>query len=154
MKVNKYKLVIADACHSGSPYSDFSEKEDVKSKSVGQPDTGPLTNAITDLASANPTYSIMSSCSKGQLSYEYKDGQNGAFTRAILDALDNAEVEGVHGDKIKGDENGDGIIYLDELFYFAKERVPMLLKDKKGKQEPYMPIEHRKSDLPVYVLGN
>ena len=148
------KMVFLDACHSGSAISDFDEMAAAKSKATEGPDSRELTNAITDLASSNPDYSIMSSCGKGQLSYEDSNGQNGAFTQAILDALNNLEVEGVHGDKIKGDENGDGIIYLDELFYFAKERVPMLLKDKKTKQEPYMSEANGKREMPVYVLGD
>ncbi|MBK9016286.1 MAG: caspase family protein [Saprospiraceae bacterium] len=152
------KLIFLDACKSGSAVSNFDEKGSPTAKSGNEPNSETLTKAIADLSQNNPGNTIMSSCGKGETSYEDKIWGNGVFTKALLEAFSNEEVEGNHG-KIKGDDNGDGIIYLNELYDFTTERLPILLGQKdpklKNVQKPYMPIDQLElsEKKPVFVLG-
>jgi len=144
------KLVILDACHSGSAISNFDELAEVNSKSGGE-NSQSLSKAIVDLADASKQYYMMSSCKEGQLSYEDPNGENGIFTRALLEAFSNKKVSGSFGEISADEEPSDGVLYLQELFYFAKERIPILLKDKKVKQEPFVSKALKADPLPLFV---
>lgn len=53
--------------------------------------------------------------------YENADWQHGAFTKALLEAIDG-----------KADTNNDGKLYLSELYAYLSEQVPILVREKQN----------------------
>ncbi len=140
--VDGNKLVFIDACHSGSAGSrSFSDAAASK--------------VMSDLISATAGMEIFASCGENEFSYEDDNWQNGAFTKAIIEAFENKEVE-IDGKMVKADiykdENGqqvegeDGVITIEELKRFVQVRVPFLVKSVKNK--PQNPINKSSQLLP------
>jgi hypothetical protein len=127
--VDGKKLVFIDACHSGSAGSrSFSDAAASK--------------VMSDLIQATAGLEIFASCGDHEFSYEDVSWGNGAFTKAIVEAFENKEVE-VEGEKIQADiyteVNGekvlgsDGVITIEELKLFVQQRVPYLVQTVKNK---------------------
>jgi hypothetical protein len=72
-------LVLLDACHSGATTAD------------GSPLSMDSTALRTALAAAN--VSVLTSSSGAEVSYETPELQHGAFTKSLLDALDDPEAD-------------------------------------------------------------
>ena len=144
------KLLFIDACYSGAAANSDADVEGAKS---GGPDDHDLSKAIASLAESSNDLNTMLSCSAGEKSYENKSWNNGAFTKAIIEAFTGQEVQGTKG-KIKADSTEDKIIYFDELYEFVKQRVSVLVKAEfpNKKQTPYVPKEQLESNKPIYVL--
>ncbi len=108
------KLLLFDA--STSPA--LVDPKVPESLTTSNPKSGILKNFITFIAN-----------SKGEMSYEDKSWENGAFTEALL--------EGIYG---QADQNQDGFIYISELFHFTSRRTKELVnKELRRDQTPMMP---------------
>lgn len=126
-EVNCRKVVFIDACKSGA-------------------------TTLTRLASQRKDYQFMVSCSPEEVSHEDTLWQNGAFTRALLEAFGTVEVlPGKRPEKT--DLNDDRVLNLKEVFAYVKTRVPALIKTKKPRvkesQTPFMPSS---DDFPLFAL--
>jgi hypothetical protein len=109
---NARVLVLIDACHAGGATRD----ERVRETSAAR-----LSQA---LASVN--ISVLASSSASQASREDPTWQNGAFTEAVLEALDGA-----------ADGNRDGLLSGTELAEYVERRVRALTD---GRQSPAMEL--------------
>ena len=132
MKGNK--LVFIDACHSGAIGARlFDDKATSK--------------VMSDLIESTKGLEIFASCSSSEQSYESESWDNGAFTKAILEAFKDSKVE-VNGRVIHSDiyrehstisgelERGsDGVITIRELKEFIEQRIPYLVRTNKGKPQ-------------------
>lgn len=93
--------------------------------------------SLDDLIQNTSGISILTACSKNKFSYEDDSWGNGAFTEALLEALNNkaVEVEGgkiIHADNYKelnGEwvEGSDGIISIEELRACLEDIVAHLI---------------------------
>ena len=87
--------------------------------------------------------------------YEDPEWENGSFTKAIKEAFENKEVNGKNG-LIAADQNGDGILYMNELYDFLHERVPAIVRTKRPKlsslQHPFMPKNQLNQSKPIFVI--
>ncbi len=129
--VDGNKLVFVDACHSGT----------VGAKSY---DDGAASKVMNDLIRSTSGLEIFASCSDNEFSYEDSRWNNGAFTKAILEAFNNERVEVGAGEFTvadlyadnpitKREELGsDGVITIGELRRFLQRRVPFLVRSIKG----------------------
>jgi Flp pilus assembly protein TadD len=104
-QANCKKFIFLDACHSGAGIGGKAEAADVA-------------NEISKIIHASNSTTIITSSSGLEQSWENPQWQNGAFTKAIKEALAGR----------KGDTNGDGIVSMDELYTYIAKRVPELVK--------------------------
>lgn len=144
---NRRKIIVfIDACHSGG----------AKSK-------GDLTNdeinsmALNALNSSAAGIITVSSTTDSLLSYEDALWQNGAFTKALVEALDNQKVTKKNGSTLSADTNLDKIITIEEMYNFLKIRIPDLINQihnsASRQQEPFIPTRQLKDNLPVVRLN-
>jgi len=147
------KLVFIDACHSGVIGS-RSFSDDAASK------------VMNDLIRSTSGIEIFASCRDGESSYEDDSWQNGAFTKAILEAFRNEEVQvgalpiraDIYADNpvtLEREEGSDGVITIDELKIFLSQRVPFLAKKVKGKaQNPTnKSAEHLDKNTGIFMIN-
>ena len=135
------KLLFIDACHSGAIAND-----DVPGiKSNDDPKVPSIASAIAALSSENEGYNMLLSCGPNEKSYENDAWGNGAFTQALLEAFE----------RIEADKDGNGILYMAELYDYVKKRVPLLVSEIKSPpnclQTPFMPEAHLESDVAIFV---
>lgn len=83
----------------------------------------PLDRSLRAMLNAT-NVTVFSSSSKGQLSYEHAEWENGAFTEALLEALQ------------KADHDHDGLISASDLASYLDRRVPELAHGKGVVQRP------------------
>ncbi|MCB0688245.1 MAG: caspase family protein [Saprospiraceae bacterium] len=145
------KLLFIDACHSGSAGSrSFSDAAASK--------------MVNDLINSTAGMEIFASCANNEFSYEDPQWNNGAFTKAIIEAFNNetVDIDGnkIHADKYteyngKKDQGSDGIITIEELKEFVQQRVPYLVKNVKNKEQnpTNKSTELLKEDLPIYLVN-
>jgi len=137
--VNCKKLIFLDACHSGGAKDGF----------------GGLSQAVVDLAKAQPGVSTLTSCGSMEKSYEDKSWENGAFTEALLEAFSGKTRQDASGN-FCADANGDRIIRLGELYDYLRRRVPALVQgnipNAPTAQTPFMPENQLDKELPLYFL--
>lgn len=147
------KLVFIDACHSGMVGS-RSFSDDAASK------------VMNDLIRSTSGIEIFASCRDGEFSYEDDSWENGAFTKAILEAFRNEEVT-VGSLPVRADifadnpvtsereEGSDGVITIEELKIFLGQRVPFLAKKVKGKaQNPTnKSAEHLDKNTGIFMIN-
>lgn len=144
---NRRKIIVfIDACHSGG----------AKSK-------GDLTNdeinsmALNALNSAAAGIITVSSTTDSLLSYEDALWQNGAFTKALVEALDNQKVTLKNGSILSADASPDKIITIEEMYNFLKIRIPDLINQihnsASRRQEPFIPTRQLEDNLPVVRLN-
>ncbi len=130
-------LIFVDACYSGAVAN-----REIGTKNNDDPVDLEMSETIADLAKTASELQMVLSCSAGQLSYEDKQWNNAAFTKAILEAFANEEVPGDSG-IIRADANNDKILCLGELYDFLRIRVPILVKERKPpvptNQVPFIP---------------
>ena len=116
-------LVLLDACHSGATTLDGSAKA---------VDAAALR---CELAAANVT--VLTSSGGSEPSHEDEEWQHGAFTRAVLDALNDPAAD---VDRI-------GLINANALAHYVARRVASLTG---GKQTPEMEVRF---DTTVFAVG-
>src|SRR5262249_20372722 len=102
------KVVFLDACRSGDA----------------------ALNPVRDLTPGGKGPIILAACDRSQSSFENPELNHGLFTWAILEAL---------GDKFaQADRDNDGRLDAEEVFAYARARVPQLLRKltDDGRQTP------------------
>ncbi len=129
------KIVFIDACHSGGGTKGIPNSQ--------------RTEALIKISEANNDFYIMSSSSAQQKSYENKDWENGAFTKALTEAFNNTLVKVAEGVSIRANTD-DNYLNLAELYAFVKKRVTYLAKTKNKTQTPYMKKAFFELDLPIF----
>ena len=95
----KVQVLFFDACHSGA---------NTENKAVGSMGE----QMYSQIYKRARGRAILSSCGKGELSYEYKEKENGVFTYFLLEALRGS-----------ADENGNGMVSVSEASDYTSERV-------------------------------
>lgn len=115
----KFKLCVADACHSGSFYMSFQEYQENGNK---MPDSGSLTRSMGMREKMRIVYQafekskgglgvIMSSASE-EISLEAHKLQQGVFSYCFIQAL-----------RGHADTDGDNIVTITELYQFIYDNV-------------------------------
>ncbi len=123
----KNRMIIADACHSGA----LSGK---KAMGIGAVVAGvPKAIGETDIR--------LASCTKNEVSAEWKEKGHGVFCWAL--------VEGLSGNADSASGNGDDRVSLGELGKFLQQRVPRYAQKAGGKQSPPIVIPDAYRDLPL-----
>ncbi len=144
-------LVFIDACHSGGALNGSRSFTDQAWSKV-----------MNDLIQGTSGIEIIASCSDNEYSYEDERWGNGAFTKAILEAFRNEAVE-VGGGKIRADMiyelNGqrqagsDGVITIEELKNFIRQRVPYLVQTTKVNPPTSQNPSNKSTDLLPENMG-
>lgn len=107
-------MLFLDACHSGALGDNLVKTRGAKVNN---------TEAIREITSAEHGVVVMSASTGNESSLEKADWKHGAFTYALLKAMQHK----------KADFNSDGIVYLRELDFFVADEVKKLTE---GKQHP------------------
>lgn len=120
------QIVLMDACHSGAAL------KGMKTRAIAGDE-----KAMVQLARSSGVVMIASSGSK-QYATEFDVLKHGAFTYALLEALDGKN------------DNGDGKITVNELKFHMEERVPEITKEYGGEAQ-YPTGFMRGNDFPISV---
>lgn len=110
----KNKILIIDACHSGAG------KDPAASVRMSY-------RVFEQLSKNTEGYVCITSCSGGQLSYELPELGQGIFSHYLVDGILGA-----------ADPLGQGIINIESLFNYARERTLRHAKQLGVEQEPYL----------------
>ena len=119
-------MLFLDACHSGALGNNLMKTRGTVNN----------TEAIREITSAEHGVVVMSAATGHESSLEHPDWKHGAFTYALLKAMDQK----------KADFNSDGIVYLRELDFFVADEVKNITK---GKQHPTTLKPSTISRLPI-----
>jgi hypothetical protein len=120
------KVIFLDACFSGG----------------AKADAGEIAEAIEVLNRQKTGTATFSSCSRDEYSYEDAAWNNGAFTRALLDACRKGAA----------DADRNGIITLGELYSYVRAEVPrMVMEVKQKSQTPTMPVQDLLQQTPIFL---
>jgi uncharacterized caspase-like protein len=103
-------LLFLDTCHSGQLGQDVQ----VKPKQVDN------TEALRELSSDEYGVVILAASTGREFSLEHADWGHGAFTKALLEALEQGQA----------DYSKDGLIHLRELDLYVAERVEALTNNR------------------------
>ena len=125
-------LLFLDTCHSGGFAAGL------LAKTRGAPDT---TEAIRELTSEEYGVVVMAAATSNELSSERKEWGHGAFTKALIEGLE----EGL------ADTSGDGIIHVRELDRYVATRVKQLTG---GKQHSITVRPPSISSFPIFQLDS
>ena len=115
------KLVLLDACHSGSLSESVEGSKDIVVEDVR------LSKILFELSNTYDEERMLLSCSPGELSYEDDLWQNGAFTEALLECINSTDKE-----SLLIDNNSDGYVSFNETYSYVKMRVPAIIKEAKN----------------------
>ncbi|MBK8566709.1 MAG: caspase family protein [Saprospiraceae bacterium] len=136
-KIQCKKVLFIDACLSGSAKSTVADKT--------------LMEAINEANSSNPGLVCFTSCSENELSFEDPAWENGAFTEALLEALEGGGLGIVPklGEKAAP-------ISARALHDFLKKRVSELVSKKGGvSQTPALKLNDVRETLTIFAIpGN
>ncbi len=123
------KLILMDACHSGKG---------------GSKDAASDVNAVIKKLNENRDAMTTIASSRGdEKSFEDDYWKNGAFTKAVKDALQGGNA----------DTDGNKVITVRELFDYLKKNVPeMVFQIKQVAQTPIM-INEELNDIAIYNLN-
>lgn len=125
------KLMFIDACHSGA----VADMMDIIN---------------SDDNNSNEGFPTILSCRKNELSYEDPKWQNGAFTKATLEAFKNKKVTTEKG-MINANSNNDVLLTITELYHFLLLRVPHLVETTKQQpQNPYIQPIYKLNETPIF----
>ena len=120
-------LVFLDTCRSGSLFGDTKTR-----------DLGDVTGFVNELAAAENGVVVFSASTGRQLSQESSTWKNGAFTKALVEALAG-----------KADRDQDGSIRITDVQGYVYDRVKTLTK---GLQTPAIAIPESLPDFPVALV--
>lgn len=121
------KIIFLDACFSGGAKANPAE----------------INEAIDELNKQKTGTTTFSSCSNDEYSYEDVSWNNGAFTKAIVDACSTGAA----------DKNNNGLITLEELYNYIQLTVPKMVLDVKQKsQHPTMPVTDLIKETSIFVV--
>jgi tetratricopeptide (TPR) repeat protein len=137
------KFLFLDACYSGSSLVLGAGLNGApKAKNVD------IDIEVKKLINASDSLTIITSSSNTEKSWEDPAWKNGAFTKALKEAMQDG----------KADKNNNGIIDMNELFAYVSWRVPELVKQENEidykthnpvTQTPA--IKNPKGDVSIYV---
>lgn len=135
-RINCKKIILMDACHSGlARLADGERGEQSQALAEAQ-------KLLNDI----PPGTVLITSSQGnETSFEDDSWQHGAFTRALLDALDGAADQAPYG-------NGNRIISVNELYNYLETKVPQLVKTKKNKDQHPRLIRNIEHDVPLFQI--
>jgi len=106
-------LLLLDTCHSGQLGQDvYAQRKQVDN-----------TEALRELSSDEYGVVILAASTGREFSLEHPDWGHGAFTKALLEGLEQGQA----------DYSNDGVIHLRELDLYVAERVELLTN---GEQHP------------------
>lgn len=145
-KIPCKKLVFIDACRTQEQPASYLASSGARS-GIKKPQK----EAIYELINAEVNSQFLLSCSPGESSFEDKTWENGAFTKALLEALPGKQLmsDGI----IKADANEDGYLSMYELSKFVQRRVPQLVRSakKNAPQNPVLrPLNNGNSNLAIF----
>jgi formylglycine-generating enzyme required for sulfatase activity/uncharacterized caspase-like protein len=110
-------VILVDACHSGSMAKGIS-------KSISISDVSADSRRLYEgLKSHDKTQMIIGSSASNQLSFECAECTNGYFAAVVRDAFANRPVRDSDGRTYKPDQNGDGIVTLNEFSEYIQDGV-------------------------------
>ena len=132
------KFALVDACQGASGDLAMLGKK-------GRSDDFDYSAALEKMLKDSKKIRSMTSCSKGEFSYEDKKWQNGAFTHILKNTLGDKSV------CVGLDANKDSALSFAEIFPYIQLEVSKIVKEtKKGKnQTPSMP-KQIDSDVPFF----
>lgn len=122
-------LLFLDTCHSGQIGLDVSAQTIQRDN----------TEAIRELASDDYGVVILAASTGREFSLENPEWEHGAFTKAVLEALEQG----------KADYSNDGLVHLRELDLYVAERVEALTN---GEQHPTTQKPSTISRFPIVQL--
>lgn len=128
------RVAFLDTCHAGNMFTAFPQLPQVVPRAVVN-----LDRLVNELASAENGVIAFASSTGTQDSFESAAWGNGAFTKALLEALNG-----------KADLNGDRGISINELSFYTAERVKELTG---GIQSPNVLRPHSIRDFPIAVAN-
>jgi len=121
-----HALFLFDTCHAGRATG---------LRLKGELD---LRRVIAEMASSQAGVFVLSSSDGAELSQERDEWKNGAFTKAVKEGLQGA-----------ADYTKDGVVSIDELALFVKERVKALTE---GRQHPVDLRPQETRNIPVALV--
>lgn len=134
------KLFLIDACHSGASGDDVFL-------------TQASSSIVFELASHEQSLNLLTSCRANEYSYEDDSWQNGAFTKALLNTLQEFQT----GNRLL-DLNEDGKYDVQEMFEHIREQVPRLVSDKRPKtrtsQNPMLHLVEPSAPMVLFQVPN
>jgi hypothetical protein len=137
-KIKCHKMVLIDACHSGA---------------MKGTKNAPTADALLAISKAATGLTTIVSCDANELSYEDDSWQNGAFTKALLEAFNNQACSDETG-AFSSDTNQDQMVSLGEVVGFIKRRVPKLvaLQKRQTGQNPVVIHDELDKEIPISVV--
>ena len=136
------KLIMLDACHSGASGSRSATAADTRRSEM-----------VNRINASAPGLSTLASCKSFEMSYEDDSWQNGAFTEAILEALQNKKIMDRDGNIFQASTD-DHFLTIAELYNYLQRRVTQLVNQYKPDaptgQTPYMTADELSMNLPLY----
>jgi len=128
------RIAFLDTCHAGNMFTAFPQLPQIVPRAIVN-----LDRLVNELASAENGVIAFASSTGTQDSFESSNWANGAFTEALLEALNG-----------KADLNGDRGISINELTFYTAERVKELTG---GIQSPNVLRPHSIRDFPIAVAN-
>jgi Caspase domain len=137
-KIKCHKIVMIDACHSGL----MSGAKNVHNA-----------EALLKISQAAVGTTVIASCRADELSYEDDEWQNGAFTKALLEAFNNQSCSDETG-AFSSDSNEDKLVTLGEIVQFIKRRVPKMVASQKRvtTQNPVLINDSLDKTVPLCII--
>lgn len=120
------KIIMIDACHSGGARANPAD----------------INFEINKLNSIKNGLSVFASSRGEEQSYEDVKWQNGAFTSALIKALNEG----------KADHDKNGIISLNELQQYVTGEVATMVKTVKNRPQNPVVINDELADVSIYVI--
>jgi len=138
------KLIMLDACHSGASGSRSATAADTRRSEM-----------VNRINASAPGLSTLASCKSFEMSYEDESWQNGAFTEAILEALQNKKIMDRDGNIFQASPD-DNFLTVSELYTYVQRRVAQLVSqykpDAPTAQTPFMSADELNLDLPLFEV--
>ncbi|MBN2716901.1 MAG: caspase family protein [Deltaproteobacteria bacterium] len=118
-------ILMVDTCFSGN----------ITGTHRGPKNT--MDDALRDLINSGTGVVVFTASTGRELGYEHRDWGHGAFTKSLIEGLQNR----------RADYNKDGHVYVKELNLYVSERVKTLTQ---GAQHPTTEIPATMPDFPLY----
>jgi uncharacterized caspase-like protein len=110
---------------------------------------------VNRINASAPGLSTLASCKSFEMSYEDDSWQNGAFTEAILEALQNKKIMDRDGNIFQASPD-DNFLTISELYNYVQRRVAQLVSqykpDAPTAQTPFISADELNLDLPLFEV--
>ena len=136
------RFVFIDACHSGAGK---------------RPTNSELSERLRLANLTTKGLVTFTSCSDKELSFEYKKGENGVFTAALLEVFKGKSVKMMDGSSLSADRDDgkkDDVITIKELTTFLTKRVPDLLHTENTilRQTPQCLLNNMPENMTLFII--